>query len=151
MADVSLQARILYVIWKRPFGFGANYSKLKEALHYKGESQLRHEVEELIAVKMLELRPKANSKGKWFVTEQGLYRIRFLTLSFIAVGLLLSFGVATIISGVLFSFLKMPLQPLGQIGVGIVVAVFAIFMWRIRQTADVDVLKVESRDKPSEG
>ncbi len=149
MPLVSNRVRVLYVIWRKR-GILASYSVLRDELHMNDERQLRNLVPRLIAEKALEVKKKKGQEY-WHVTGKGVGRISFLTLPLFAYALLLGLGLAFIVGGVLFGYRGIPLQPSGQIGVGVIVAIFGGFLLWNQGRLEKELFNLGSQDDSDEG
>jgi hypothetical protein len=147
---ISVKVKVLYVIWKKGT-MEADLDSLRKALHYKDESHLRRLIPSLVAEGLLESRKRQGKPDLWKVTREGQVTIRFLTLPILAYALMTAFGVATLITGVASLEYKLPLLPSGEIGVGLTILIFGVFLWIMHRNLEKEILRVEGQDDSEEG
>ena len=147
---VSVKVKVLYVIWKKG-AMEADLDELRKALHYKDESQLRRLIPSLVAEGLLESKKRPGKPDVWRVTRDGQVKIRFLTLPILAYALMTAFGVATLLTGLASLEYKLPLLPSGEIGVGLTILIFGVFLWIMHRNLDKEILRVEGQGDSGEG
>jgi len=104
----------------------------------------------LIAENELEVK-KRKGQDYWHVTTNGLRKISFLTLPFVAYALLLGIGVAFVVGGLVFGFENVPITWSGQAGVGLFVAILGGFLLLNQRRLEKELFNLGSQDDSDEG